>query len=76
MVAQLEGAFLEMPRGWSFGLDVPLRVTGGKPLGMTDSDYHAQHTKVALYPHSDSSCSVAISLHGYRSMGINSNERR
>lgn len=72
----MEGAFIEMPKGWLSKLDAPVKVTRGKPLGMTDSDYHAQHTKVALYPHSTSSCSVAIALHGYRSVGININERR
>jgi len=72
----LEGVVREMRRGWSFGLDRPVRVTREKPLGMTVSNYHVQHTKIALYPHSNSSCSVAITLHGYRSVNININERR
>lgn len=72
----MEGGFLEMPKGWAFGLDLPVRVPRGKPLGMTGSDCHAQHIKAALYCHSTSSCFVAIALHGYHCLGIKINERR
>jgi len=72
----LEGVIREMPRGWSFGLGRPARVTRGKLSGMTVSNYHVQHTKIVLYPHSNSSCSIAIALHGYRYVDININERR
>jgi len=73
---QLEGGFPEMPKGWSFGVGWPVRVTREKPPEMTDAGCHAQHTKVALYLHSNSSCSVAIALYGYFTMGINIGERR
>jgi hypothetical protein len=72
----LEGVSLEMPRGWSLGLNVLVRVNGGKPLGMTEWGRHAQHAKAALYPHGTWSCFVARFLHVYRCVGININERR
>jgi hypothetical protein len=59
MVAQLESAFPEMPRGWSFGLDRPVRVTRGNPLGMTDPGWYAQHRGAALCSDATPSCFVA-----------------
>jgi len=58
----LEGVVREMPRG--------------RLPGVTVSNCHVKHAKIALYPHSNSSCSVAIALHGYRSVNIDINERR
>jgi hypothetical protein len=66
----LEGAFLEIPKGLSSALDMPMRQTRRNPLGMTDSDCHAHHTKAALYPRSISSCFVAGAFPGYYCMGI------
>lgn len=72
----MEGAFIEMPKGRSFGLNVLLRVNGGKPLGMLEMGWHAQHRRATLCDYATPSCFVAGAFPGYRCVGININERR
>jgi hypothetical protein len=71
-MAQGEGAFpeVEISQGDSFGLDVPVRPIRGKPLGMTNSGWHAQHRRAAVYVYGTSSCFMARTFPGHCCVGI------